>query len=272
MNKKIAIVIPARYGSTRLPGKPLELIAGKEMILRVAMIAKFVCGHRDDCSYIVATDDARIVDFCEGRRIPVTMTSDTCQSGTERSWDALRSLEFTPELIVNLQGDNPLCPPWFIEELINAWEVDSNAQVLTPYIQLSWSNLDSLREAKSVTPYSGTSVITNKENYALAFSKNIIPAIRKEEKHRTSSDMSPVKRHIGLYAYTYKALKDYFSLPVSPYEEFEGLEQMRFLHNDVPVKMVEVDYRGYGSMSGVDSPEDITRAEAMIEQYGEFPL
>lgn len=269
---KIAIVIPARYGSTRLPGKPLKLIAGKEMLSRVAMIAQSVCAGRDDCVYVVATDDSRIVDFCKANNIPVAMTSEECQSGTERSWDALGSLGFNPELIVNLQGDNPLCPPWFIEELIAAWEADSNAQVLTPYIQLSWDELDRLREAKKVTPFSGTTVIVDKESYALAFSKNIIPAIRKEESLRGKGATSPAKRHIGLYAYTYSALKEYFTLPTSPYEEFEGLEQMRFLHNRVPVKMVEVDYRGYGSMSGVDSPEDIVRAEAMIEKYGEFPL
>lgn len=270
--KKIAIIIPARYGSTRLPGKPLKQIAGKEMILRVAMIAKSVCDSRNDCAYAVATDDSRIVNFCEANQVPIVMTSDDCQSGTERSWDALKSLDFRPELVVNLQGDNPLCPPWFIEELIDAWEADQNAKVLTPYIQLSWENLDKLKEAKKVTPYSGTSVIVDKESYALAFSKNIIPAIRKEEALRAKSDESPIKRHIGLYAYTYSALKDYFSLPKSPYEDLEGLEQMRFLHNNVPVKMVKVDYRGYGSMSGVDSPEDIIRAEEMIKKHGEFPL
>ncbi|MFV0421668.1 3-deoxy-manno-octulosonate cytidylyltransferase [Oleidesulfovibrio sp.] len=272
MANKIAIVIPARFGSTRLPGKPLKLIAGKEMLSRVAMIAKSVCDNRTDCTYIVATDDSRIVDFCGTNNVPVAMTAETCQSGTERSWDALGALDFTPELIVNLQGDNPLCPPWFIEELITAWERDPHAQVLTPYIQLSWDELDRLREAKKVTPFSGTTVVVDKESYALAFSKNIIPAIRKEKSLRSKMAQSPAKRHIGLYAYTYSALKEYFTLPVSPYEEFEGLEQMRFLHNNVPVKMVQVDYRGYGSMSGVDSPEDILRAEAMIEKYGEFPL
>ena len=106
----------------------------------------------------------------------------------------------------------------------------------------------------------------------MAFSKNVIPAVRKPEKAREASEKSPVRRHVGLYAYTYDALKAYFELPASPYEPdmIEGLEQMRFLYNGRKIKMVEVDYGGRKTTSGVDSPEDVARVEAIIAEYGEL--
>ncbi len=267
---KILIVIPARYASTRLPGKPLVKIAGVEMIKRVAQIAQYVAQRNENCSYVVATDDMRIIDFCTAENIPAVMTSKSCKSGTERCWDAINQEQVRPDFIINLQGDNPLSPPWFIEQLIDAWRNDSTGEVFTPALHLSWSEFDSMREAKKSTPYSGTCVEVDKFGYALAFSKSLIPTIRKEEKLRTILDKSPVRRHIGLYSYTYKALERYFNDEPSPYELPEGLEQMRFLHNRVPVKIVEVDYHGRKSMSGVDSPEDIQRAEAIIAEFGEL--
>lgn len=266
----ILICIPARYASTRLPGKPLIRIAGREMIRRVAEIAQYVAERNESCSYIVATDDERIVEFCREHDIPAAMTSENCRSGTERCWDVIQQMEQMPELIINLQGDNPLCPPWFIEQLIDAWKKEKEAQVFTPCVHLSWDEYDRMKEAKKVTPYSGTCVLVDKFDYALAFSKTMIPAVRKEEKLREILKKSPVRRHIGLYAYTYKALQSYFEEEPSPYELPEGLEQMRFLHNRVPVKMVEVDYRGRKSMSGVDSPEDVARAEGIIAEFGEL--
>lgn len=269
---RILLVIPARYASTRLPGKPLEKIAGKEMLKRVAEIAAYIAQKNESCNYIVATDDVRIVDFCNLNQIPVTLTSDQCKSGTERCWDAVQKTGYTPELIINLQGDNPLCPPWFINQIIENWKKDKEAQVFTPCVHLSWEEYDRMKEAKKTTPYSGTTVLVDKFGYALAFSKTTLPAVRKEEKLREILEKSPVRRHIGLYAYTYDALKNYFEDEPSPYELPEGLEQMRFLHNRIPVKMVEVDYRGRKSMSGIDSPEDVERAEKIIAEFGEFDL
>jgi 3-deoxy-manno-octulosonate cytidylyltransferase (CMP-KDO synthetase) len=269
-HSEILICIPARYASTRLNAKPLQKIAGVEMVKRVADIAAHVCRHNPDCHYLVATDDERILTFCHQHDIPVAMTAENCKSGTERCWNAVSQLEKHPELVINLQGDNPLCPPWFLEQLIQAWQKDRESQLFTPFLHLSWAEYDAFKDAKKTTPFSGTSVLIDKQGYALAFSKMIIPAIRKEEKLRQELEKSPVRRHIGLYAYTYNALKNYFEISPSPYEEPEGLEQMRFLHHRIPVKMVEVDYRGRKSMSGVDSPEDIARAEAIIAEYGEF--
>ncbi|CAM4056025.1 3-deoxy-manno-octulosonate cytidylyltransferase family protein [Pseudoalteromonas byunsanensis] len=269
---KTLIVIPARYGSTRLPGKPLLKIAGTEMLLRVADIARYVCQTQSECDYVVATDDERIVQLCEQHQVPYLMTSEQCNSGTERCFDVLQQLPEKPDFIVNLQGDNPLCPPWFISALIESWKSSSVGEVFTPYVELTWQELDKLREVKQVTPFSGTTVQINRDLLAMTFSKNIIPAIRKEASMRQNSTLSPVKRHIGLYGYTAKALEAYFAMPESTYEHCEGLEQMRFLENNIAVKMVKVGYQGRTGMSGVDSPEDIQRAEAIIASDGEYDL
>lgn len=268
---KILIIIPARYQSSRLPGKPLVKIAGVEMIKRVAMIADFVCKNNENCAYAVATDDDRIADFCKAAAIPFTMTRADCKSGTERCWDAVQKESVRPAFVINLQGDNPLCPPHLLQELIDAWKA-CPADVFTPCVHLDWGEYDRLLESKKTTPYSGTTVLVDKAGYAMAFSKNVIPAVRKPEKARELSEKSPVRRHVGLYAYTFDALKDYFTLPPSPYEadQIEGLEQMRFLYNGKKVKMVEVDYRGRKTTSGVDSPEDVARVEAIIVEYGEL--
>ena len=105
--EKVLIVIPARYGSSRLPGKPLVKIKGIEMIKRVSDIADFVCRKNESCSYLVATDDERIVLFCESREIPVMMTSTNCKSGTERCYEAVRKQDTNPGLIINLHGEVP---------------------------------------------------------------------------------------------------------------------------------------------------------------------
>ena len=273
MTPSILIVIPARYASTRLPGKPLVKIAGVEMIKRVADIAAAICRRNENCRYIVATDDERIVHYCTGAGIPVTLTAETCRSGTERCWDAVQQQETPPEFIINLQGDNPLCPPWVIQELIDAWKT-SPADVFTPCIHLDWSEYERLVQAKQTTPYSGTTVLVNKDGYALAFSKNIIPAVRKPEKAQALLEKSPVRRHVGLYAYTRSALEHYFGLPESDYELgcVEGLEQMRFLYNNLKIKMVETSYRGRKTTAGVDSPEDVARVEQILLEYGEYDL
>ena len=269
----VLIVIPARYASTRFPGKPLIKIAGVEMIRRVADIARSVQRNNADCNYIVATDDARIEAFCASHSIPVMMSSPGCGSGTERCWDVVRKMERPPSLIVNLQGDNPLCPPHVIQALIDAWRA-GRADVFTPCVHLSWPEYDSLCADKSVSPHSGTTVLVDSNGFALAFSKAVLPVIRDEAKARSKLARSPVRRHVGLYAYTASALEQYFTLPPSVYEEgyVEGLEQMRFLENGLRVKMVEVDYRGRKTTSGVDSPEDVARVERILEEFGELLL
>lgn len=269
--KQVLIVIPARYNSSRLPGKPLAQIAGIEMLKRVAHIAKHISHKNPLCQYIIATDDKRIVAFCEENNLPVKLTATSCQSGTERCWDLVGQLKEKPSLIINLQGDNPLCPPWFLEQLINAWQTESGeGQVFTPFVHLTWDEYQNLLQTKKITPYSGTTVQVDKQGYAITFSKLCLPAIREESYLKTQIAKSPIRRHIGLYAYTYKALEQYFQLEPGQYEAPEGLEQMRFIEHRIPIKTIEVSYKGRTGMSGIDSPEDIKRAEAIINESGEF--
>ena len=270
--KKTLIVIPTRFASKRLPGKPLIKIAGIEMVKRVADIAEFVCKNNPDAAYVVATDDERIENFCKDNSINVRMTSPDCKNGTERCWDAVSQERDIPSLIINLQGDNPLCPPWIIQDLIDESKKFA-ADLYTPCVRLDWQGYEALKAAKAESPFSGTTVLVDKDGYALAFSKNIIPAIRKEDDAKERfGEFSPVRRHIGLYAYTYETLKNYFAMERSDYEPscVEGLEQMRFLHNGLRVKLAHVDYRGRETTSGVDSPLDIEIVERIIAKYGEL--
>lgn len=269
----ILIVIPARYASSRFPGKPLARIAGVEMIRRVAAIAASVRRKNPGCDYTVATDDARILNFCAAAGLPALMTAENCRSGTERCWDAVARREKKADFIINLQGDNPLCPPHVIQALIDAWKT-SGADVVTPCVRLSWSEYERLARDKTVSPYSGTTVLVDRQGFALAFSKALLPVVRDPAEAKKHMATSPVRRHIGLYAYTRAALQAYFSLPPSLGEQnyLEGLEQMRFLENGLRVKMAEVDYRGRESCSGVDSPEDIKRVERILAEFGELDL
>lgn len=271
--KDIIIVIPARYNSSRFPGKPLVKIAGIPMLKRVADIAQSVCRKNSACHYIVATDDERIVEFCRQNNLPVTRTSPSCQSGTERCWEAISHLDQKPKLIINLQGDNPLCPPDVIRAIITDWQ-NSKAAVVSPYLSLGWLEYDHFIAAKEKTPFSGTTVEVDHNGYAMTFSKQVLPAIRHVDKAKARLLISPVKQHIGLYGYSYMALKDYFNLPKSLYEQSdtEGLEQMRFLVNGVKIKMVEVNFGHRKTSNGVDSPEDIKRVERILSEFGEFDL
>lgn len=270
---KTLIVIPARYASTRLPGKPLMKILGKEMLLRVYENALKVSLKFDSCQIMVATEDNRIVDFCREHDVPCQLTSDQCKTGTDRVMEVIHSLPEKPAFVVNLQGDNPLCPPWFVQAVVNAYYENPSVQVVTPFIQLSWDELDQLRLNKQTTPFSGTTIVMDQEQNAYYFSKNIIPAIRKEAQLKQEHDLSPVCRHIGLYGYQTDVLERFVTLPEGVYEKLEGLEQLRFIENGFQVKCVPVSYGKYQAMSalsGVDNPEDIERVEKVLEEYGEF--
>ncbi len=248
-------------------------IAGVEMIRRVADIAAAVSRRNPGSEYVVATDDERILSFCRSYDIAAVMTSDTCRSGTERCREVMMQYTQKPDIVVNMQGDNPLCPPWVIQQLIDTCRCEK-ADVYTPCIRLSWEEYDRLTETKKSTPYSGTTVLVDRAGYALAFSKNIIPAVRKPEKAREQMPQSPVRRHVGLYAYTARALQAVCTMPESPYEPsyIEGLEQMRFLYNGLRVRVVDADYCGRKTTAGVDSPEDVARVEEILREFGEFEL
>ena len=145
---KTLIVIPARYGSTRFPGKPLAKIAGKEMLLRVWENAQKAASKFEGCQAVVATDDERIMDFCRSRGIDAVMTSVNCPTGTDRVIEAAEKMREMPEFVVNLQGDNPICPTWFVEAVINEYYKNDRVETVTPVVNLSWEELDKLREHK----------------------------------------------------------------------------------------------------------------------------
>lgn len=257
---KLAIVIPARYGSSRMPGKPLALIAGKPMLQWVVEQSQAAAKQFDDCSVIVTSEDDRILDLAKTLNVATIKTSDTCRNGTERAWEAVQQLDEMPDVVVNMQGDAPLTPAEFLVQLIECFN-DKSVQVSTVAEQLTWEKLDELREHKKTTPFSGTTAILGQSGDAAWFSKNIIPAIRKEDR---SQPLSPVYRHIGLYAYTPAALQKFLSWPEGHYEGLEQLEQLRFLENGISIRTAVVDYKGRPSLSGVDSPEDRDRAEALL--------
>lgn len=260
---KTAIIIPARYASTRFPGKPLALLAGKTVLERVVDIARSVAQQTADVTYAIATDDGRIEQFCKDHDIPVILTPADCETGTDRVMAAAQTLSTAPDFIINLQGDAPFTPADFVTDIITAYKNNLSADIVTPVVRLTWDELDKLRESKKSTPFSGTTAILDSKNRALWFSKNIIPAIRKEDR---TQPHSPVFRHIGLYGYGHAALQKYITLPPSHYEQLEGLEQLRALENGMTIQAVVVDYKGRPAMTGIDSPEDLQRAEALLKK------
>lgn len=277
---KSLIVIPARFGSKRFPGKPLAELGGKAILQRVWNIADAVCKSRKDCEAVVATEEpeipgegsAKIIEYCRNHDIPVEITPASCRSGSDRVWAVAVNRKERPDVLLNLQGDNPLCPPQFIHALLDAFDCHPETQVATPFTRLDWNALTALRESKKDSPFSGTTAIVGADGNAKWFSKNIIPAIRGEEKLRIAGGFSPVCRHVGLYAYKFAALAYFSQAPLGEYEKFEQLEQLRFIENGIPVRMVEVSYPdGYdAATSGVDSPEDLERAEKLIAKAGEL--
>jgi len=263
---KTLIVVPARYGSTRFPGKPLALINGISMIRRTARAAQKAADQLNDCSYLVATDNDEIKAHCAAQDIPVVMTALNLSTGSDRAYAAANQIMPSPDVIVNLQGDAPFTPIDHIVAVARA--VGTGADVATPYIRLSWEALDEFRQHKQATPFSGTSVIIGADNKAIWFSKNIIPAIRTEVTLREVSDLSPICRHIGLYAYRHKALEKFVNWPEGYFEKLEGLEQLRLLENGLSIECVQVEPPKVAT-SGIDTPEDIALAERLITRHGD---
>ena len=266
------IVIPARMGSTRFPAKPLAKIAGISMIRRTAAMAAKISG----VDYVVATDHSQITRHCEDYNIPVILTEPELRSGSDRAFAAAqitgneRGMAY--KYIINLQGDAPFTPPSHIEAILDRLRQggtdQGGADIVTPYITLTWDALDALRRDKEITPFSGTTLIADEVGRAIWFSKQIIPAIRNEADLRKKSPYSPICRHIGLYGYQLSALKAFISWPQSPYETLEGLEQLRALENGLTIQAVAVTPAKL-TISGIDTPEDLARAEALIAQYGD---
>lgn len=260
----VVIVIPARYGSSRFPGKPLANIGSRTMLEHTCDTALVAAESLHGAKVVVATEDERILNHARTITgvIPV-MTPDTCLTGSDRVLAAIDALCLHPKVVINLQGDAPFTPPSFLIQMAQALLNYPEYAVATPAVQLTWAELDQFRDSKKITPFSGTTVVINADQQALWFSKNIIPAIRHEEQLRQQSTHSPVYQHIGLYGYQLAALKQFVALPESDYERWEGLEQLRLLENGLNIRVEIVSYGDKSPMSGVDTPEDLVRVSQL---------
>lgn len=255
------IVIPARFASTRYPGKPLQLVVGHSLIKRMWYIAKAVV---DVDAVVVATDDQRIAEHVRAFGGCAVMTDPACQSGTERSFEVARSEKYRPDVIINLQGDAVLTPPAVVQELVRVMKNDATAEISTPIVRLNTEQYLQLIKAKEKSDVSGTFVTFDSNFNALYFSRSPIPYLRDHnaEKHA-------VYRHIGLYAYRFEALNRYVKLMPSKLEQAEKLEQLRALENGMKIKVVPVDYHGRTHWS-IDTPQDAHIVEQIIERQGEL--
>lgn len=255
----VVIIIPARYASTRFPGKPLQLLKGadgiaKPMIEHVWQRAMQVKGV--DAIY-VATDDERIQTVANAFGAQVVMTDPECANGTERCAEACVSLELSDsDVIINLQGDAPLTPPWFIEALIQTMQTQA-CHMATPVLQMDAATLEQFKVDRLQGRVGGTTVVFNEAMQALYFSKEVIPYY--DEKAPESK--VPVYHHVGVYTYQVAALRAYRTWPQSLLERLEGLEQLRFLAQGVPIQCVQVESRGHAFWE-LNNPSDIALVEA----------
>lgn len=257
---KSAIVIPARYGSTRFPGKPQALIKGITLLERTWRIAKQAAGDL----VVIATDDPRIEEQAAAFGAQVVRTGRDCANGTERVFEALSHMKESADIVLNLQGDAVLTPPWVLTDLINTMRADASIGMATPATRLTIKQYQDLVNQKMSGIVGGTLVVFDKKCNALYFSKSPIPYLRSSQ-----AEDAPLYRHIGLYAYTYETLKEYLKLPPGPLETMEGLEQLRALENGMAIRIVVVDYKGRTHWS-VDSPEDVLKVEQIIAAEGEL--
>ena len=259
------ILIPARFQSSRYPGKPLAPLKGatgvaKPLIQRSVEAARRVNGVS---GVFVVTDDERIAEACGPAKVGVIMTSPECCNGTERCAEALTQLH-EPDLVINLQGDALLTPAGFVEVLIARMEADRDALVATPAMRLRSDEVRALQAEEAAGRVGGTSVVTNDQGHALYFSKRLIPHLPAGTLDRP---VSPVRLHVGVYAYRPEALERYVSTPVSELETLEGLEQLRFLVAGIPMAIVDVETPPF-ALRELNNPEDVAPIEQALAEAG----
>lgn len=258
------ILIPARHGSTRYPGKPLVQVRGvngtlKPLIHRTVEAARRVQGVS---GVFVVTDDERIAEACASVRVGVIMTSPECRNGTERCAEALGQIH-EPDLIINFQGDALLTPPTFVEALISHMS-KGDAPVATPAMRLRSGEVDDLRREEMAGRVGGTTVVTDRRGRALYFSKRLIPYL---PEWAADAAVTPMKLHVGVYAYRREALELYRETPMSELEVLEGLEQLRFLDAGVPISVVDVETPPF-ALRELNNPEDVAFIEEALAEAG----
>lgn len=260
----VLVAIPARFASTRYPGKPLVTLRGpdgaKTLIRRSWEAAMAVTGVD---RVVVATDDARIRDHAESFGAEVVMTSSDCQNGTERCAEVAEILPGF-DVVVNLQGDAPLTPAWFVEELVKGLLTDPEADIATPVLRCEGQMLAGLLADRRAGRVGGTTAVFGAGMRALYFSKEVIPFTGKTYEDDAPT---PVFHHVGVYAYRPAALAAYPTWPMGPLEGLEGLEQLRFLEQGRKILCVEVEARGRKFWE-LNNPTDVPILEEMMTRMG----
>ncbi|MEO0487652.1 MAG: manno-octulosonate cytidylyltransferase [Pseudomonadota bacterium] len=263
---KTLLVIPARYASTRYPGKPLVPLRGatgqaKTLLERSWDAARTVAGVD---RIVIATDDDRIRAAGEAMGAEVAMTAESAVNGTERVAEAHEVLGGGYDLVVNLQGDAPLTPPWFVEALTAAMAATPDADIATPVLRCDGRAVKGFLDDRRAGRVGGTTAVFGAGNKGLYFSKEVIPYTG-----QTYADdaPTPVFHHVGVYAYRPAALAAYPSWPIGPLERLEGLEQLRFLEQGRDVLCVEVEAKGRQFWE-LNNPEDVPRLEAILNAQG----
>ena len=239
------VVIPARYASTRLPGKPLLQIGDKSLIHHVCQQAS----NSKASQVIVATDEQKIANHVSNCGFTAVMTSPDCESGTDRIAQAVSLLQ-TPDdtIVINLQGDEPFMPAKVIDQLASQLSQHAVAKLSTACERLvnqdDWNNPDIVK------------VVANANNEALYFSRSLIPYMR-DQSH------THVYKHLGIYAYTVKYIKEFASMPACALELTEKLEQLRALWFGHTITLYEVTQP---TGIGVDTPEDLEQARLIYKE------
>ena len=257
----VVVFIPARYASTRYPGKPLVELTGatgekKTLIQRAWEAAQAGSGVTN---VYVLTDDTRIADAATGFGAEVLMTSPEARNGSERCAEGLAQLDHDPDVVINLQGDAPLTPAWFVEALIGA--MNGTTQMATPVVKCDAETLTNFVTDRQQGRVGGTTAVMRSDRTALYFSKEVLPYV---------GDLSTppeVWHHVGVYAYTPAALRAYAGWEEGPLERAEGLEQLRFLENGTPITCVPVEGRGRVFWE-LNNPVDVDRIETVLKREG----
>jgi 3-deoxy-manno-octulosonate cytidylyltransferase (CMP-KDO synthetase) len=264
---KTLIAIPARYASSRYPGKPLVTLRGpdgeKTLIRRSWEAAISVKGID---RVVVATDDARIADHAAGFGAEVVMTSSDARNGTERCAEVAAILPGY-DIIVNLQGDAPLTPAWFVEHLVSGLAADPEADIATPVLRCDGQAVAGFLADRRAGRVGGTTAVFGAGGRALYFSKEVIPYTGRTY---APDEPTPVFHHVGVYAYRPAALAAYPGWPIGPLETLEGLEQLRFLESGRNVLCVEVEANGRQFWE-LNNPSDVPIIEKMLKTASNLP-
>ena len=238
-------IIPARYASTRFPGKPLAMLGGKPVIQRVYEQVKSVLGQA-----WVATDDERILQAVEAFGGQAVMTRSDHKSGTDRIEEAAQKIGTTADVIINVQGDEPFIQRSQLQTIIHLFD-DPATQIGT--IGKPFESMEQVLNPNS------PKIVCDVRGYAMYFSRSVIPFVRGQEQDSWLTHF-PYLKHLGLYAYRRSVLHEITQLPQSPLELAESLEQLRWLQNGYRIKVGLSDVETVG----IDTPEDLARAEAFL--------